>query len=153
VHVHPAELPQGLASPVSLAAAHKATRVAAYLIDALAAVLLVNLVGFIPSAGIYLAVFCLLPFWLLRDVTGASLGKLLLRLKVVTLDGQPATLGPRILRNLPLAIGPLCALIPYLGYFFAAPLALIVILFEGLLLLTQGHRLGDRLANTTVVRK
>lgn len=145
-------MPQSAASTGSQVAVNNWIRVAGYLIDVLPT-LLVVVFAWIPIAGLIFAGLILIPYWLLRDITGASLGKLLLGLKVVARDGQPASTGARMLRNLPLILAPTCMLIPLLGYVFAGPLALIVILVEGIMLLTQGVRLGDRLAGTTVVRK
>ena len=147
----PSPATMAIAPPVPLAA-DKGIRVAGYFLDVLPTLLLV-LVAWIPFVGIILAGLCLTPYWLLRDVTGASLGKLLLGLKVVGRDGQPSTPGARILRNLPIAVGPMCMLIPVLGYFLALPVAGIMVLTEGVMLLSQGERLGDRLAKTAVVKK
>lgn len=148
----PAEVSQGFASPVSQVTADKGIRVAGYFLAVLPT-LLVLFVAWIPIIGLMLAGLILLPYWLLRDVTGASLGKILLGLEVMGKDGQPATAGARILRNVPLIFGPACAFIPFLGYIFAGPVAFIVTLVEGTMLLSQGERLGDRLAKTTVIRK
>ena len=141
----------GVAAP-TLQLADKGIRVAGYFIDVLPT-LLVIFVAWIPIMGLIFAGLILVPYWLLRDITGASLGKLLLGLKVVARDGQPATVGARVLRNLPIAIGPMCMLIPVLGYILTGPVAGIMVLTEAVMLLTQGERLGDRLAGTTVVRK
>lgn len=148
----PADVSQEFASPVSQVTADKGIRVAGYFLDVLPT-LLVLFVAWIPIIGLMLAGLFLVPYWLLRDVTGASLGKLLLGLKVVDRDGQPATAGARILRNLPIALGPMCMLIPILGYILAGPVAGIAILVEAIMLLSQGERLGDRMAKTTVIRK
>ena len=60
------------------APADKGTRVAGYLIDVLPAIVL-GLFGLIPIMGPIMAGLMLTPYWLLRDVTGSSLGKLILR--------------------------------------------------------------------------
>ncbi|HEX7288568.1 MAG TPA: RDD family protein [Candidatus Angelobacter sp.] len=132
--------------------ADKWLRVAGYLIDVVPAIVL-SLVGLIPIVGIIFAGLLLAPYWLLRDIAGASLGKMLLGMRIVGQDGQPATTGARVLRNLPLIAAPLCMIIPLLGYFVTIPVALIVVLVEGTLLLSQGSRLGDKMAGTVVVRK
>jgi uncharacterized RDD family membrane protein YckC len=106
----------------------------------------------IPILGPIIAGFLLLPYWLFRDITGRSIGKMLLGLKVVNKDGSPASIGARILRNLPIAIGPGLLIIPLLGYVLAPIVALLLICTEIVMLLTQGNRLGDRLAGTTVTR-
>jgi uncharacterized RDD family membrane protein YckC len=132
--------------------ADKWLRVAGYLIDVIPAVVL-GLVGIIPFIGIIIAGFFLTLYWLLRDITGASLGKLLLGMRVAFPDGQPSTAGARVMRNLPLIAAPVVMMIPILGYFLAIPTSVIVTLIEGVLLLSQGSRLGDRIAGTVVVKK
>jgi uncharacterized RDD family membrane protein YckC len=134
------------------APADKGTRVAGYLIDVLPAIVL-GLFGLIPIMGPIMAGLMLTPYWLLRDVTGSSLGKLILRTMVVRKDGQPASAGARVLRNVPLAIGPALLIIPLVGYFLGPATAGIAVLVEGIMLLTQGERVGDRIAGTTVVKK
>lgn len=136
----------------ALIAADKWLRVAGYFIDVVPAVVL-GLVALIPFIGLICAGLLLVPYWLLRDITGASLGKLALGMRVVRQDGQPASKGALMLRNLPLIAAPACMLIPFLGYFLFGPVAIIVVLIEGILLLSQGSRLGDKMAGTVVVRK
>lgn len=135
----------------AMVVADKWLRVAGYLIDVIPAVIL-GLVSLIPVVGLIFAGLLLGPYWLLRDVGGRSLGKLLLGMKIVQLNGQPASAGARVLRNLPLIAAPLCMLIPLLGYVLTVPVALVVILVEGIMLLSQGSRLGDKMAGTLVVK-
>lgn len=139
-----------IASPAALA--DKSSRVAAYFIDVIPAIVL-GLFGFIPVVGVIIAGLLLTPYWLLRDVTGASLGKHVLGLRVSQRNGLPAGIGARVLRNIPLAIGPSLLIIPLLGYLLGPPVACVMVLVETILLLAQGERLGDKLAGTTVVRK
>ena len=127
-------------------------RVAGYLIDAIPACVL-GLFSLIPLVGPIIAGLLLLPYWLLRDITGKSLGKMLLGLAVVKKDGSPAPFSARILRNLPLAVGPGLLIIPLLGYVLAPVVALLLVCTEIVMLLTQGSRFGDRLAGTTVARR
>jgi uncharacterized RDD family membrane protein YckC len=129
--------------------ANSGLRAAAYLIDVIPAIF-IGLFGLIPLIGVMIVGCLLTPYWLLRDVTGASLGKMLLGLKVVSTDGGQATTSARILRNVPLVAGPVLMIIPLLGYVLGPPVAALVILVEVVLLLTQGDRLGDKLAGTTV---
>jgi len=133
-------------------AADKGIRVAGYLIDVLPAIVL-GLFALIPIMGPIMAGLLLAPYWLLRDITGSSLGKLILRTMVVRKDGQPASTGARILRNLPLALGPAFLIIPFLGYFLGPATAGVTMLVEAIMLLSQGERVGDRIAGTTVVKK
>lgn len=139
--------------PLQLPApADKGVRVAGYLIDVLPAIVL-GLFGLIPIIGPIIAGLLLAPYWLLRDITGSSLGKLILQTKVVGKDGQNASVGARIFRNLPLAIGPAFLVIPFAGYFLGPAIAGIIVITEAIMLLTQDERLGDRLAKTRVVKK
>lgn len=132
--------------------ADKGIRVVGYLIDVLPAIL-IGLLGLIPVVGGVLAGLFLTPYWLLRDIGGASLGKVVLGMAVMQKDGGPARPGARIVRNIPLAIGPLLLIIPLLGYILAPPVSFIVLIIEAIMLLTQGERLGDKLAGTVVVKK
>lgn len=136
----------------ALVIADKGTRVVGYLIDVLPPIILTPF-GLIPIAGAMIIGVCLAPYWLLRDVTGNSLGKIVLKTRVVMGNGEEASVGARIIRNIPLAIGPAFLIIPILGYVLAPSISFIVILIEGIMTLTQGERLGDRLAGTAVVKK
>ena len=51
------------------------------------------------------------------------------------------------------AIGPAFLIIPFLGYFLGPATAGIAVLVERIMLLTQGERVGDRIAGTTVIKK
>jgi len=145
---HPAAVPISRAHTTSVPA-DKGIRAAGYLIDVLPGIV-IGLFGFIPIIGPMIAGFLLAPYWLLRDVTGASLGKLVLKTKVVRKDLQPASVGARVLRNLPLAIGPAFLIIPLLGYFLGPSITGVIVLIETIFVLTQGERVGDRIAGTTV---
>lgn len=129
-----------------------AKRVVAYLIDLIPAAILA-LINLIPVIGwmIYGLVFCL--YWLLRDVNGASLGKLAMGSIVVNADGQPSTTGQRIRRNLPLALPGLLGILPFVGVVLEIPVAMIVFTAEAIALLATGSRIGDRIAGTMVTRK
>src|SRR5690348_17102300 len=96
--------------------ADKWLRVAGYFIDVVPALIL-GLVALIPIVGLIFAGLLLAPYWLLRDITGASLGKLVLGMRVVGQNGQPASKGALMARNLPLIAAPVCMMIPVLGYF------------------------------------
>jgi len=138
--------------PTGQIAADKWVRVAGYFIDVIPAIFLA-LVGLIPIAGPILAGLLLTPYWLLRDVFGVSLGKLLLGTRIVMLDGRPAPAGARVLRNLPLMVGPALLLIPLLGYFLGPSVTGIIVFVEGILVLSNGSRIGDRLAGTVIVKR
>lgn len=128
-------------------------RVGAYLLDVIPAILVGLAVGWIPLVGAIMLGFILLAYWLLRDITGSSMGKLILGLRVVGKDGSPSGPMQRVLRNLPIAVGPAMLIIPLAGYAIAPPVAGILILTEAVLLLAKKERLGDMLAGTTVVKK
>src|SRR4051812_32141525 len=82
------------------------SRCGAYLIDVIPAVMVAFALGWIPILGAVLDGFVLLAYWLLRDINGASLGKLALGLKVVKKDGSESGTRERLLRNLTLCVGP-----------------------------------------------
>ncbi len=88
-----------------------------------------------------------------------SVGKRVMKLRPVRLDGQPMTLGWSARRNWPLVFASLWRLllfIPILGWLFI-PLVLVagavLSILEAVLVLTdpEGRRWGDRLANTKVI--
>ena len=85
---------------------------------------------------------------------GQSLGKKMLRLSVVSLENS-GPCGPRqsLIRNLPLLVPLALALIPIWGLFLALLLGLPLLALEIYLIfkLDSGHRLGDVMADTSVV--
>jgi uncharacterized RDD family membrane protein YckC len=133
------------------------TRIFAYLIDVVA----IAVVSSVPFVGalvgtLYALVRDGLDFDFMRH---RSLGKRLMKLRVVRLDGQPMDIATSVQRNWPLAIGSLASFflyIPLLGLLLF-PLLLLVGLgiwvFEGYRALNHpdGRRWGDDLANTQVV--
>lgn len=128
-------------------------RAAGYLIDLIPAIVVGLAIGWIPIIGAVILGFVLFTYWLLRDITGSSIGKLILGLQVVKKDGFPSGIKERIVRNLPIAIGPAMLIIPLAGYVIAPPIAGILFLIEVVLLLAKKERLGDMLAGSTVVKK
>ncbi len=136
-----------------LTTARMGERAGAGMIDVIPVVLVAILFGWVPILGAMIAGFFIGSYWMLRDVTGASLGKLMLGLRVASRDGERAGVGRRILRNIPLAAGPFLLMIPILGYAMATVVAGCIFLVEIILVMTQGERLGDRLANTIVIRR
>ena len=133
--------------------ADKGTRVLGYLIDILPAIVISLILGFIPIIGpLFLSPLFLLAYWLMRDFNGASLGKMAMGTRVIAKNGQEATQGSRILRNLPLAIPNMLMMIPIIGWIAAIPVGLIVIIVELVTLLSTGERVGDKLANTMVIK-
>ncbi|MDK2926205.1 MAG: hypothetical protein PWQ41_1979 [Bacillota bacterium] len=132
------------------------SRFLAALIDSLVAgvLSLVPFVGFL-AGGVYTLTKDGIMYELTKnpEYKDRSLGKKLLRLKVVRLDGGPVDMAVSAKRNLPLAIGGIIGIVPVLGWIFGPILGLIMALLELLLVLTDpaGRRLGDRWAGTQVV--
>jgi len=144
----PTVVPQDAAIPAS----QLGLRITGYLIDVVPACVL-GLFGLIPIFGPIIAGLVLAPYWLLRDIAGASLGKLILGTRIITKNGLSARAGARVLRNVPLAVGPAFLIIPFLGYVLGPAISLLAVLIESILLVLRGERLGDRLAKTIVVKK
>ena len=88
-----------------------------------------------------------------------SLGKKLMKLRPVRLDGQAMNIETSIKRNAPLCIGGIGAIfwvIPFLGWILAILLGVIglmVALVEVVLAVTdpEGRRMGDKLGATKVI--
>ncbi len=79
---------------------------------------------------------------------GGSVGKQLIGLRVVCEDGRPASFRESILRNVLFA----AAYLFFPVYLVGVALLLVVVCFEGLLVLghAEGRRIGDELAKTRV---
>lgn len=102
--------------------------------------------GVIPAI-IYLAVSDSLQ-------EGQSIGKKLMGFSVLSLeDGKPCSVKQSVIRNLPLMIPLAFLIIPLWGWVLTAVLATPLCLFELYFLfkLDSGHRLGDVMADTTVI--
>ncbi|MBT9331033.1 RDD family protein [Paracidobacterium acidisoli] len=139
---------QKVADVAAITPVSRGRRFGAYFIDFCIAFLLV-LVGTIPIVGLIITPIIAL-YWLLRDINGASPGKSLLGLAIVSRGGGRSTTMQRILRNLPFAIMVLPLLIPYIGL-TDYPIQLFVILVEALMVILTRERIGDKLAGTMVV--
>lgn len=127
-------------------------RIGACVIDCLPLFAISLLFGWIPILGIMLMGGVAAAYWLFRDYWGASIGKRVLNLAVVSKDGSPAQARQRILRNVPLAIPSALLVIPLLGWILAGPVGLGISIFEIVMLATKGERYGDTMANTMVVK-
>ncbi len=130
----------------------KGRRVLAYLID-IVPLLFLALVHLLPVFGWMLYGLIHLCYWLLRDMGGASPGKMVVGSFVGDLNGGVSSTSQRMLRNVPLAIPGLLGMIPLLGIFFEFGVALFIFGGEAILLLATGRRFGDRLAGTDVFRR
>ena len=81
---------------------------------------------------------------------GRSAGKYLLRLKVKSNDAEKGHILCSILRNLNIALAFVITFVPYIGWIaFAVILLLDLIVLIG----NNGRRIGDIVANTTVLRE
>jgi uncharacterized RDD family membrane protein YckC len=140
-------------SPVSPQTTVKADLVKRF-IAALIDNVLAALVGAIPVVGgIVGAAYILLKDGLdLEFMDKRSIGKKLMKLRPVRLDGGTMDITTSVQRNWPLAIGSILSIIPILGWIIAVPVALVIGVIELVLVLTdpEGRRLGDKLAGTKV---
>lgn len=85
---------------------------------------------------------------------GQSVGKKFIGFSVISLeDGKPCTAKQSLIRNLPLIIPIGFAIIPPWGIIFCTITIIPLVLLEIYLLfkLDSGHRLGDVMADTTVI--
>jgi len=120
-------------------------RTAAKILDL---ILIAAVIEVIPRAGFFAG----LAYLLLGDglFDGRSLGKKLIRLKVVSADAlQPCTFRESLLRNSTLGLGYFLWLIPWIGW-IALP---VIAAVEFVLILgnKESRRLGDEIAGTTVI--
>jgi uncharacterized RDD family membrane protein YckC len=128
-------------------------RIGAVLIDVLPMLVVGLVIGWIPIIGFMAMGLIGTAYWLLRDFNGASLGKMALGLVVVRKDGTPSDMKERILRNVTLCVGSALMIIPFAGYVLGPPVSAIMGITEVVMLAVKHERLGDMLANTTVVKK
>jgi uncharacterized RDD family membrane protein YckC len=129
-------------------------RLCAYLIDLILVYGVALKFGFHSTTGVWVAT----AFMLLRDIGGASPGKLAAGVRVTGRDGGPANLAQRVLRNAVLGLqGAAYALTPLAGM---GALGLLVrlgpsglFLVDGFWLVSKGERLSDRIFGTMVVTR
>lgn len=145
------------AEELSRAKADIGKRVGAALIDAVLTVV----VGFIPAVGGLVAA----AYWLLRDglelefMDRRSLGKKVMKLRPVRLDGGEMDLLASAKRNWMFALGGVAQLLlflPVVGWLLVVPVALAALALAVVELVlvasdARGRRLGDRIADTVVV--
>ncbi|MBC75242.1 MAG: hypothetical protein CME64_04435 [Halobacteriovoraceae bacterium] len=127
----------------------KVTRLLAKMVDLFIVLILSTL--FYPF-GLILALAYLGVSDSLYD--GQSVGKRLMGFAVISLeDGTPCSLKQSLIRNLPIIVPLAFAIIPLWGWIFCSILAIPLILLEVYLLfkLDSGHRLGDVMADTSVI--
>ncbi len=118
-------------------------------------------VGMIPIIGGIAST----AYWLVRDgldvefLDRRSLGKKVMKLRPVRLDGAEMDISTSVRRNWPFAFGGIAlflAYIPIIGWLLLVPVglvALIVGVIEAVLLFTdaEGRRMGDKFGGTKVV--
>ena len=151
-----AQEPTAGAQPGPLKKADLGKRIPAALIDGI----LAFVVGWIPFIGGIVAAV----YWLVRDgleldfMDGRSIGKKIMKLRPVTLDGTPMDLMASAKRNWMFALGGVAQLLIYtiVGILLAIPLIFVAVLLgilELVLVITddEGRRLGDKIANTMVI--
>jgi len=152
-NVAPATPAQGGASPASNITGQ---RIVAFVIDAVIIVVSAGMIGYtVQLAGIrawgggWLVTAVGL---LLKDIFGASPGKFIVGLRVVGKDAKDTNFGRRLARNVPLALAPAVADIPVLNNAIVGLTATFIACVDGVFLLLQGDRIGDKIAGTSVVR-
>ena len=128
--------------------ADRPRRFGAFLIDLILLIMLSALTTLLGPISALLA----FAYQLFRDAGGASIGKRILGLKVVSKTGKPATPVQWILRNVVFVLPTIALVIPALGFLAESGLEIFIAGIELILILATGSRLGDRLAGTTVVR-
>ncbi len=85
---------------------------------------------------------------------GQSVGKRLIGMGVISLeDGKPCRFKQSLIRNLPFLVPLICAIIPLWGLIIGILLGVPLVAIEIYLLfkLDSGHRLGDVMADTSVI--
>lgn len=145
--------------PVSPAAAGKADLSKRFIAGIIDAVIAFG-IGLIPFIGGLIGA----AYWLVRDgmeldfMDHRSVGKKLVKLRPVTLDGSPMDIMVSVKRNWMFALGGIGQLLIFtiVGILLAIPLffvMLLLVIVEVVLVLTdpQGRRLGDKIANTIVI--
>jgi uncharacterized RDD family membrane protein YckC len=147
----PETKPKAASKPKGNSKADLGKRIVAAIIDAVCAFV----VGLIPIIGGLIGA----AYLLLRDgfeidfMDQRSLGKKLMKLRPVLLDGGKVDLVVSIKRNWILAIPSILMIIPVFGWIAAPFLGLAIGIIEFILVITdpQGRRIGDKLAGTKVI--
>lgn len=128
-------------------------RFLAILIDSVIAMVL----GMLPVIGILVGS----AYWLVRDglqldfMDGRSLGKKVMKLRPVRLDGAPMDLQTSIRRNWMYGMG-VVGIVPVIGWILMIPIAMAALgigIYEVIKVFTdeRGRRLGDSMAQTVVI--
>ena len=154
------------AAPAPVAAkADLAKRFIGVLIDGIIVGVAGMIIGFVPFIGGPIAGVLVGGYWLMRDgldldfADKRSIGKKVMKLRPVRLDGQPMDQATSMKRNFPLAIyaiGYFLWIVPVLGHLVSIPIFLVGGIFnliEAILVVTdsEGRRWGDKSAGTKVI--
>lgn len=115
-------------------------RIWAHIVDSVLLIVVVLLVGSANAVMFLLAggLISLLYFVILEGLTGATVGKKLLKLRVVRESGEACGLRPALIRNI-------LRIVDSLPFFYVLGLILIA-------RSSKNQRIGDKLAKTVVVR-
>src|SRR6056297_1970124 len=133
------------------------TRILAFMID----VRIAWIPFFIPFIGaVFGSLYLLFRDGIMYKITknddwkNKSIGKKILNIEIKSLEGKDIDLTTSAKRNLPLTIGNFIAIIPVIGWVIGPTLALILAVIELIIFLTDedGRRLGDKWANTQVIK-
>ena len=154
----PEQTPAAPSEAAEAKPAHRATakadlgkRFVAILIDGI----LAGLIGLIPVIGGLVGA----AYMLLRDgfdfdfMKKRSLGKKLMKLRPVLVDGGEVDLAVSVKRNVIFAVPLVLMIIPVLGWILAPIVSLAVGIIEVVLVLSdeEGRRWGDKFAGTKVI--
>jgi len=124
-----------------------------------------GVLGWVVSLIPFIGGLAATAYWLVRDglelefMDRRSLGKKVMKLRPVRLDGSPMDIETSVRRNWPFAIGGVTlvlSVIPIIGWLLLVPVALaalIVGVIEAVLCVTdaEGRRMGDKFAETKVI--
>lgn len=163
--VPPSAVPPAPAPTAGTAKADLAKRFIAALIDGIIIGIAGMIVGFVPFIGGPIAGVLVGGYWLMRDgldldfADKRSIGKKVMKLRPIRLDGQPMDQSTSMKRNIPLAIyaiGYFLWIVPVAGHLISIPIFMIgalINLMEAILVLTdaEGRRWGDKMAGTKVI--
>lgn len=84
-----------------------------------------------------------------------SIGKKLLRIEVRPEQSDQVDWATSIKRNIPLSLGTIIGIVPLIGLILGPIISILLAIIEIVLMLSspEGKRLGDRIANTMVIRE
>lgn len=89
------------------------------------------------------------------DFQGQSIGKKVFKLRVVRMsDHEPPHLQDAVIRNIPIGVATFFSIIPFWGWIILIVIGIPLMVMEFYLMMRipTGHRLGDVMADTEVIR-